>query len=1135
MRKIGVRSVTVTLCMYALMLLLFPEVSLAGDCDEWVAKAVSVQGVVQAKRTGETQWTQVKLNDTFCAGDMLRVQEKSRAAVVLSNETVARLDQETSVTFTGVQEKKVSLLDLLKGAAHFFSRIPRSLRVTTPFVNGAVEGTEFFVKVDQSQTLISVFRGRVLAANDSGSLCLSSNQSALTKAGRAPETYTVARPRDAVRWAIYYPAVVDCRAEEFTGETVWQGKVRKSIRCYREGDLASTFSSIDGIPETVREPRFYIYRAGLLLTVGRVDEAGADIEKALRLDSSNSRAFALQAIIAVSQNKKDEALELARKAANQDPKSSAARVALSYAYQANFQLQAALNSLQEAVALSPKNALAWARLSELSMSAGDLDKALEEAREAASLNPHLARTQTVLGYAYLAQIKTKDSKSAFEKAIELDQAAPLPRLGLGLAKIREGDLKPGRAEIEIAAGLDPNNSLIRSYLGKAFFDEKRDKQSNSQLAIAKELDPQDPTPWFYGAIRKQTINRPIEALHDLQKSIELNDNRVVYRSRLLLDEDLAARSASLGRIYNDLGFEQLALVEGWKSVNTDPSSYSAHRFLADSYAARPRHEIARVSELLQSQLLQPINITPVQPSLAEGNTFIFEGAGPADPSYNEFNPLFLRNRLALQASGVVGGNDIYGDEIAQSGVWGRMSYSVGQFHYETDGFRENNDLEEDSYNVFVQMSLGHKTSMLAEYRDREDEYGDLTQKFDPDNYSPTLDTERDLDYLRLGFRHAFTPSSELIGFVAAHNLDASVEQSVITPGLINDVKLDTDIDGAYLAEIRHLFRSERFFITSGVGHFNADLKRLTKTTTFLNLPIPIPINTSKILQESDIRYTNLYVYSLINYPENVTWTVGASGDFYDKSITGEQDQFNPKFGLTWNPFPETTVRGAVFRVLKREFVVNQTIEPTQVAGFNQFFDEVNAADSWRYGIAIDQKLTAALYGGAEFTERDIETPYQSLTAGTYTTHHADWEENMLRAYLYWTPYSWLAASGEYSHERLKREEEQTGLLGAKNVDTHRFALGANFFHVSGFRAGLNTSYIDQEGSFQDITFSYFNGSDDFWVVDAFIGYRLPKRWGIFTLEVKNLFDEEFKYQETDPAYPHVYPERLVIGRLTLSF
>ncbi len=115
-----------------------------------------------------------------------------------------------------------------------------------------------------------------------------------------------------------------------------------------------------------------------------------------------------------------------------------------------------------------------------------------------------------------------------------------------------------RADIEIAAALDPGNALIRSYLGKAYFDEKRDSLARRQYEIAKELDPADPTAWFYHALLKQSINQPVEALHDLQKSISLNDNRAVYRSRLLIDDDLAARSAGLGRIYTDLGFEQLA-------------------------------------------------------------------------------------------------------------------------------------------------------------------------------------------------------------------------------------------------------------------------------------------------------------------------------------------------------------------------------------------------------------------------------------------------------------------------------------------------------------------------------------------------------------------------------------------------
>ena len=49
------------------------------------------------------------------------------------------------------------------------------------------------------------------------------------------------------------------------------------------------------------------------------------------------------------------------------------------------------------------------------------------------------------------------------------------------------------------------------------------------------------------------------------------------------------------------------------------------------------------------------------------------------------------------------------------------------------------------------------------------------------------------------------------------------------------------------------------------------------------------------------------------------------------------------------------------------------------------------------------------------------------------------------------------------------------------------------------------------------------------------GYRLPKRRGLITLEVKNVADEDFNFQDTDPANPSIQLERLVIARVTLSF
>ncbi len=1064
----------------------------AETCGQWAAKVVSVQGNVQVQGAGDSQPRPVLFKETLCPGDTLRVKERGRADLLMPNETLVRLDQNTTVKFSDPARERPSIVDLIVGAAYFISRTPRKFNVHTPFVNAGVEGTEFLAAVETGKTLLSVFEGRVLASNMEGGLMLTSGMSGVAESGKAPVLRIVARPRDAVQWTLYYPPILP-------------------------------------LPSAGQEtPADWRARASNLLAVGRVDEAEAEIGEALKKAPGDSSALALQSVIAVARNEKDKAIDFARKSVQADPGSATARIAMSYALQARFDLAGALGSLRDAVKADPGNALAWARLAELRMSFGDLDEALFAARKSAGLSPGLARARTVLGYAYLAQVDTKASMEAFGKAVELDQADPLPRMGLGLAMIREGDLAGGRESIEIAASLDPQNSLIRSYLGKAYYEEKRDKPASTQLEMAKELDPNDPTPYFYDAIRKQTLNRPVEALRDLQKSVALNDNRSVYRSKLLLDEDLAARSASLGRIYDDLGFRQLALAEGWKSLNADPADYSAHRFLSDSYSALPRHEIARVSELLQSQLLQPINITPVQPHLAESNFSVLSGSGPADLSFNEFNPLFNRNRFALQAAGVGGSLRTLGEEIVQSGVQGKFSYSVGQFHYQTDGFRQNSDNRQNIYNAFAQWSLSHKTGLQAEFRSRDTATGDLALRFITDDFFPFQRQTEETRSIRLGLRHAFSPGSDLLASFIYEKKDSVAADSV--PFLL-DIRTR---DRHFGLELQHLYRSERLRIIGGGGYFNVDREDVFN----LSLPVPpIPLVVDDVT-ENDIRHANLYVYTHAGCIRNVILTIGASVDFLNdandtKGSTPEHNQLNPKIGVTWSPLPSTTLRAAAFRAFTKTLPsTQQTLEPTQVAGFNQFFDDFQGTESWRYGAGVDHMFSADLSGGAEYSRRDLEVPVNVNFAEFSQT---EWKERLGRAYLYWAPHRWLALRAEYQYERFDHGETRNpGVVG---VTTDRFPLGIGFFHPSGLGLRAKATYFDQEGTFErstNLALPSTDGADRFWIFDASAAYRLPRRLGIVSVEGKNLFDRSFGFHDTDPFHPSILPKRTVFFRFTLA-
>jgi tetratricopeptide (TPR) repeat protein len=1134
------------LALLLFLALLLPGITSAQAPAGAVVRAVSVQGVVEARRTGQTAWQPVRLNDTFAPGDTIRVGPRGRADIALLDQSVLRLNANTELTVEPVKDERTGVVNLLRGAAHFFSRGPRSLEVQTPFTVAGVRGTEFYIGLEPNQALLTVFEGTVVAQNPSGSLTLTSGQSAVAETGKAPVLRVVARPRDAVQWTLHYPPVLYFRPDEFPAGTDWQGMVRRSLESYVRGDIAGAFDALSAAPATVPDARFYAYRAHLLLTVGRVDEAAKDIDEALRLAPNDPNALSLQTIIAVAQGDKDRAFATAQRAVAAAPKSATAQIALSYAQQARFDLEGARKSVENAVALDDKNALAWARLSELWASFGELDRAQRAAQRAVALEPNLSRTQTVLGYAYLMRIKTKDAKAAFEKAIVADSADPLPRLGLGLTKIREGKLHDGGREIEAAASLDPSNAIVRSYLGKTYFEEKRKGLAEREYEMAKQLDPNDPTPLFYDAIEKQTTNRPVEALHDIQRAIELNDNRAVYRSRLLLDADEASRSASLGRIYSDLGFQQLALVEGWKSVNTDPTNFSAHRLLADTYATLPRHEIARVSELLQSQLLQPVNMTPLQPHLAESNLFLISSGGPGGLSFNEFNPIFNRNGYTLQASGLVGNNKTWGAEGVVAALYQNFAISFGYSHFETDGFRTNADQNDDIANILLQYDFTPSTSVQFEYRHRSFEHGDLNTRFFEDDFFRRLRTERDTDTFRVGARHAFTPSSIVLASFMYQATSERVHDNAVpfpVPFPLEFVSIDFNspkVD-SLSGELQHLFRSRYVNVTSGVGYFNVDGQtKIAQDLTLLPPLPPIAIRGTAV-SKLHLHHFNAYSYANISPLHELNFTLGLS---YER-VTGSTDivpdrpvdQFNPKVGVTWNILSGTTIRAAAFRMLKRTLVTDQTLEPTQVAGFNQFYDDFNLSEAWRFGGGIDQKFTRDLWGGAEFSYRHLTIPnivVDPNDPANLTARHIEGDENLGRAYLFWTPHPWLAFRAEWLYERFQNASAITSDVPIQ-AKTHRFPVGVNFFHPSGFGSGLTVTYVDQRGRFERIrTFEVESGHDGFVLVDAAIQYRLPQRYGLITAGVKNLFDERFQYFNTDNKSLPLQPDRTFFLQATFA-
>ncbi len=391
-----------------------------------------------------------------------------------------------------------------------------------------------------------------------------------------------------------------------------------------------------------------------------------------------------------------------------------------------------------------------------------------------------------------------------------------------------------------------------------------------------------------------------------------------------MDQDNASKSAALAANYQELGFDRLALVEGYGSLQLDPTNFSGHRVLADAFFGQPRHEIARVSEALQSQVWQPANAKPLPPLQLDPQPFILRGAEPITTALNEYSALFERDGTHVQGSAVVGDNSTLGDQLMLSAHYGAMSGSLSQLHYETNGLQSGWGLTRNSLNGFLQVQPSLDTNVFSEVRQSGKSQGDLSQNFFGETISLRLKQDRDL--ARIGIRQRISDRVNVVGIASSQQSYDSTEFPVDSP-LFNS-RLDETF-----SEIQAVYKRPSLYLLVGGGYYRGNGT----------------IDFSGFIDQFVSKATNAYAY-LGWEPWNrlLKLDIAISVDeIRDPVFPDVIRQTNPKAGITLNLWRGGSMRAAAYRVMRMPLVGEQTIEPTQIAGFNQFYDDVLATKAER--------------------------------------------------------------------------------------------------------------------------------------------------------------------------------------------
>jgi tetratricopeptide (TPR) repeat protein len=875
------------------------------------------------------------------------------------------------------------------------------------------------------------------------------------------------------------------------------------LAMHRQGQSDAALQALQaGMGVLGRRPRLLVHAALVKLLWGDAAGAMADLREANAAEPS-ALGHGLMSNVHLVLNQKDQALAAAREAVKAAPRSSTAHVDLAWARQSHFDLPGATEAARKAVELDPADVRAKITLGQLLFGAGYIPEPQDLVDQVLAASPREPLAHSLKGFLLLARGKTDASIASFHEAITLDASQGEPHLGLGIALMRKGQIPQALEEILIATLLEPRVALHFTYLGKALYEVKEFDRAMKALEWAKVLDPLDPTPHLYSGIIRTDLNQAGPAIRDLERSVALNDNRAVYRSRFLLDQDRAVRNIDLARTYDNLGLTAMARNRAVLSLKDDPNNSAAHLFMANVLLNEKDRTTAGSSELLKALLTEPAN----------QNSF---------NTFSDYTSLFERPRLQGRAEIQLGSDDY---QEYTGNVWGGWENFAAQdvFIYSTRaGFKDHN------FNRFWQnfgrfkYQLGWNQDFLLFYELRQGRTGDTNtdqNAFLKEDQDLTVD--QGIGNFTLGYHLRTAPHSDILLVLQRNELDwvtidGPRSEEIFGTGITLQRRFERlDLDQRYWHVAgSHGFRLGRHRILYGFDAYTGEtrLKDTSRDALTVLFPPPLVFDNPVVRNHITPTYLTAYVQDTWRILPQLTLEGGV---FYEKTNDGlsvplfsdrefEIERVHPRAGLVFNPLRDHTLRFAYARYIVNPFLAPQELRPTDIAGFTVGQNALTSAVQEDLSLAWEWQASPRVFLKAEGFKRKRTEQHDDPVAGEFISHDRDFYGGSIDANVLIWDYFGLTPGYTY----VRNKEHELALFGTLNPERwredHEFRVGLHFLHPTGWKARFQAAYVKQ--------FLRGFGADDpadFWVLDLAVEKELFHKRLKIGGRVENLLDEKF--------------------------
>jgi tetratricopeptide (TPR) repeat protein len=1137
------------------------------------AVLLEIEGNVMVSRSGASTWGPAYTNQALFPGDRMRTLERSRAVIRLSDLSLLRLSELTHIQLPEPTNRRGGI-HLQRGLFYYFHRDkPGVMPVTTPTAYAVVLGTEFTVEVtDDDSTRLNLIEGVVGVTNEVGGIEIRTGEAASVNAGSAPTRAPALNAQGAIQWVLYYPGVLD--PDELQFPDADRSALKESLDAYRSGDVRRALMTYPAGRQPA-QPWEQIYLAALLLSVGQTREA----ERLLSSATANAGAESSVQTLAAAVQRTIAAVQFTPLASVHPGRSATALLGDSYVAQSRSDLIEALALARSSVELSPDFGFGWARVAELEFSFGRTARAHAAVQRATQLAPRNAQGVALQGFLLAGHNNIEAALAAFDRAIALDGALGNAWFGRGLSRIRNGDVSDGLEDLQVAATLEPQRAIFRSYLGKGFALAGDWPRATNELRLARSLDSLDPTAWLYSALLNQQLNRVNRGINDLEHSLSLNQQRSVFRSTHLLDQDRAVRSANLAALYRDAGMTDVSVHEAARAVNSDYANYSAHAFLAQSFNERRdpdlvnlRYETVTFSEYLLANLLAPVGGTVLSPQVSQ----------------QEYSRLFERDRLGLSSATDYASDGSWAQSASQFGTIGNVGYALDVNWRSHEGHRPNNDLSQFLGSGQFKFQLTPQDSVYVQAAYSKVESGDMRQFADEAESSRTLQVEeRQEPNVFAGYHHQWAlgvhtlflgawlddtlVASEPNAFVrtllrdGSGTLNGQVSPEFSEFGLAYHSKFN-----AGSAELQQILQVRTHTVIAGLRYQSGEVE--TEATLGREPTSFPPIFTDPAAAQairSDLKRGSAYLYDQWKIVEPFTFVAGLSYDAlrYPENADSPPidddektaSQISPKIGFNWLPSSSTTLRGGYTRSLGGLYYDNSVrLEPTQLAGFVQSYRSlipesvaglVPGTRFETFHLGLEHKFPTRTYAvvEAEWLRSEgtrtvgvfdyTEAP-PFLAVPSSTRQRLDFDEPTLTLSVNQLAGEEWAFGGRYRLSAAELKSDFPAFSSTAIPDAtveqrsllHELKLFAIWQNAAGF-------FARSEGVWrvQDNDNSLAPRADEnFWQFHLLGGYRFAKRRAELTVGVLNLFDQD---HHLNPLNAMVEParERTFVASFKFNF